>query len=171
MHHPSQGSDPDLTPNRTLRVAKFGWRKARHQELGLTTIELVIVLSLFGFVLISLVGLHLVALSAGTTAETSSIAVNLARARMEELLALPPGNLKDQNDTEKRVEVPRGGRAYVVRTGVVAPDPAWLDLTVTVAWQVSFAAACAARLSDNCAGSVQTNTRTLQTRVQAPPRP
>ena len=84
--------------------------KTRHQVLGLTTIEMVIVLSLFAFVLVSLVGLHLVALSAGTTAETSSIAVNLARARMEELLALPPDKLTEQNDTEKRVEFPRGGR-------------------------------------------------------------
>lgn len=142
--------------------------KTRHQVLGLTTIEMVIVLSLFAFVLVSLVGLHLVALSAGTTAETSSIAVNLARARMEELLALPPDRLTEQDDTKKRVEVPPGGRAYLVHTGVVAPDPALLDLTVTVTWQVPFGAACAARLSGNCAGSVVTYTRTLQTRVQAP---
>jgi Tfp pilus assembly protein PilV len=145
--------------------------KTRHQVLGLTTIELVIVVSLFALVLVSLVGLHLVALSAGTTAETSSIAVNLARARMEELLALPPDTLTEQNDTEKRVEVPPGGRAYLVHTGVVAPDPAWLDLTVTVTWQLPFGATCAMRLSGDCVGSVVTYTRTLQTRVQAPVKP
>lgn len=145
--------------------------KTRHQVLGLTTIEMVIVLSLFAFVLVSLIGLHLVALSAGTTAETSSIAVNLARARMEELLALPPGSLTEQNDTETRLEVPPGGRAYLVHTRVLAPDPAWLDLTVTVTWQVPFGAACAARLSGDCAGSIVTYSRTLQTRVQAPGQP
>ena len=145
--------------------------KTRHQMVGLTTIELVIVFSLFALVLVSLVGLHLVALSAGTTAETSAIAVNLARARMEELLALPPDRLTEQNDTEKRVEVPPGGRAYLVHTGFVATDPAWLDLTVTVTWQLPFGAACAARLSGDCVGSVVTYTRTLQTRVQAPVRP
>jgi Tfp pilus assembly protein PilV len=141
----------------------------RHHMGGLTTIELVIVVSLFAFVLVSLVGLHLVALSAGTTAETSSIAVNLARARMEELLALPIHTLTEQNDTEKRAEVPAGGRAYLVHTAVAAPDPAWLDLTVTVTWQLPFGAACA--LSGDCAGSVVTYTRTLQTRVQAAVKP
>lgn len=143
----------------------------RHQIVGLTTIELVIVVSLFAFVLISLVGLHLVALSAGTTAETSSIAVNLARARMEELLALPPETLTEQNGSEKRVEVSPGGRAYLVHTGVVAPDPAWLDLTVTATWQLPFGAACAGGLRGDCAGSIVTHTRTLQTRVQAPVKP
>ena len=48
--------------------------RERHKVSGFTTIEMVIVLSLFGFVLVSLVGLHLVAISTGTAAETSSIA-------------------------------------------------------------------------------------------------
>ena len=133
---------------------------------GLTTIEMVIVMSLFGVVLVSLGGLHLVALSAGTSAETSSIAANLARARMEELLALPPEKLKEQNDSERRLQVPPvTGRVYHVYATVVAPDPARRDITVTVTWQLGAAAACA---GSDCAGTQVTRARTLQTRVYAP---
>ncbi len=92
--------------------------KERHRVSGFTTIEMVIVLSLFGFVLVSLVGLHLVALSAGTAAETSSIAANLARARMEALLALPRETLREQNNTAESHQIPPGGRTYMVHTTV-----------------------------------------------------
>lgn len=137
---------------------------------GFTTIEMVIVLALFGFVLVSLVGLHFVALSAGTAAETSSIAANLARARMEELLSLPPEKLRDQNGAEVQRQIPSGrGRTYAVHTTVTAPDPARLDLVVTVSWQLAMGAACAsAGPGARCAGSHATYSRTLQTRVQAP---
>ncbi len=141
----------------------------RRRALGFTTIEMVTVLALFGFVLVSLVGLHLVALSAGTAAETSSIAANLARARMEELLSLPPDKLREQNGSEVQQRIPPGdGRTYVVHTSVVAPGPARLDLTVTVTWQLSYAAACASGPGNGCAGSQVTYARTLQTRVRAP---
>lgn len=140
----------------------------RRRALGFTTIEMVTVLALFGFVLVSLVGLHLVALSAGTAAETSSIAANLARARMEELLSLPPDRLREQSG-EVRQRIPPGdGRTYVVHTSVVAPDPTRLDLTVTVTWQLSYAAACSPGPGNGCAGSQVTYARTLQTRVRAP---
>ena len=142
----------------------------RLRGAGFTTIEMVIVLALFGFVLISLVGLHLVAISAGTAAETSTIAANLARARIEALLALPPDTLMDQNNAEARRQVPAdGGRVYTVHTTIEAPDPARLDLIVTVSWQLAFGAVCAGSGSTgNCAGSQVTYSRTLQTRVQAP---
>ncbi len=135
-----------------------------------TTIEMVIVLALFGFVLMSLMGLHLVALSAGTAAETSSVAANLARARMEELLALPPEGLRAQNGADERRQIPSArGRTYVVHTTVVAPDPARLDLAVTVSWQLAFGAACAdTGTGAACAGKRVTYSRTLQTRVQVP---
>lgn len=135
-----------------------------------TTIEMVIVLALFGFVLLSLVGLHLVALSAGAAAETSSIAANLARARMEELLVLPPEGLRAQNGADERRQIPPGGgRTYVVHTTVVAPDPARLDLAVTVSWQLAFGAACAGTETGGvCAGKQVTYSRTVQTRVQVP---
>lgn len=142
------------------------------QASGFTTIEMVIVMSLFGVVLVSLVGLHLVALSAGTAAETSSIAANLARARMEELLALPPEKLKGQNKVNVRRQIPAdGGRVYTVHTTVAPPDPARLDLTVTVTWQFAHAGACAAGPGPNCAGTPVTYSRMLQTRVLAPAQP
>jgi Tfp pilus assembly protein PilV len=141
----------------------------QRRALGFTTIEMVTVLALFGFVLVSLVGLHLVALSAGTAAETSSIAANLARARMEELLSLPADKLKAQNGGEVRQQIPAGqGRTYIVHTSVVAPDPTRLDLTVSVTWQLTYAAACSRGPGEACAGSQVTYARTLQTRVRAP---
>ncbi len=144
---------------------------ARAREIGFTTIEMVIVLALFGFVLVSLVGLHLIALSAGAAAETSTIAANLGRARMEELLALPPDKIEAENDNEVPRRVPLdGGRTYIVHTVVVAPDPTRLDLTVTVTWQLAYGAACAGA-SAQCAGTSATYSRTLQTRVQAPVQP
>ena len=142
------------------------------REWGFTTIEMVIVISLFGIVLVSLVGMHLVALSAGTGAETSTIAANLARARMEELLALPPEKLRGHDNVEMRRQVPAdGGRVYTVRTTVEAPDPARLDLTVTVTWQLTYAGACTSGSNTSCAGTPVTYSRTLQTRVQAPAQP
>ena len=146
--------------------------RQRYRALGFTTIETVVVMAIFSFVLVSLVGLHLVALSAGTAAQTSSIAANLARARMEELLALPLDALETEHNTEVRRRVPPGtGRVYRVHTTVVAPDPARLDLTVTVTWQVAYAGACAAGPDAACAGTPVTYSRTLQTRVQAPVQP
>jgi len=146
--------------------------KTGHRSEGFTTIETVIVIALFGIVLVSLVGLHLVALSAGTAAETSTIAANLARARMEELLALPPDTLKDQNNAEARRQIPaEGGRAYTVHTTVEAPDRARLDVTVTVTWQLAHAGPCAGGPGANCAGNPVTYSRTLQTRVAAPVQP
>lgn len=144
--------------------------KTRHGNAGISTIEMVVVISLFGVVLLSLAGLHLVALSAGTAAETSSVAANLARARMEELLALPPEKIKEQNHAEASRQVPaQGGRVYTVRTTVEAPDPTRLDLTVTVSWQVTYAGACSAAPGTNCPGTAVTSSRTLQTRVHTFP--
>ncbi len=144
----------------------------RYWVLGLTTIEMVIVMAIFGFVLVSLVGLHLVALSAGSAAQTSSIAANLARARMEELLTLPADALETENNAEVRRQVPPGtGRVYYVHTTIVAPDPARLDLTVTVTWQVAYGAPCTAGPDAACAGTPVTYSRTLHTRVQAPVQP
>src|SRR5712691_6003616 len=109
------------------------------RESGMTMLEIVVVFALFGFALVALTRVHMVAISAGTAAETSSIAGNLARARMEELLALPPAGVMAQHDTQVVQRVPAGrGRPYTVRTTVDASDPAHLDLTVAVSWQVAY---------------------------------
>ena len=165
---PAAGGPPASLDTSAIEASAGG----RARAWGFTTIEMIVVLTLLGFVLVSLVGLHLVALSAGTAAETSSIAANLARARMEELLALPVEVLAAENNAEAPRQVPPGtGRVYRVHTTVSAPDRARLDLTVTVTWHLAYGGACAAGPDAACAGSQATYSRTLQTRVQAPVQP
>lgn len=137
------------------------------RERGIGTIETLVVFSLFGFALMGIVGLHMVAISTGTAAETSSIATNLARARLEELLALSPAQILEQDNAQAMQQVPPGqGRTYAVRTTVDASNPARLDITVTVTWDVAFGAACAGGPQGRCAGRPVTFTRTLQTRIK-----
>ncbi len=135
-------------------------------QSGLGTIEVVVALSLFGLALVGLFALHMVALSGGATAETSSIATNLARARMETLLVLPPAEILKENGREATQQVPPGsGRVYRVQTIVSSSDPDRLDIAVTVNWQVVTGSGCAAGPGAGCVGSTATYTRTLQTRV------
>jgi Tfp pilus assembly protein PilV len=136
-------------------------------ERGISTIETVVVFSLLGFALMGVVGLHAIAVSTGTAAETSSIATNLARARLEELLALSPAQILGQANTEVIQHVPPGqGRAYSLRTAVDASNPARLDITVTVTWEVAFGGACVGGPQAGCGGRHVTYARTLQTRVR-----
>ncbi len=136
-------------------------------ESGITTIESVIVLSLLAIVLLGVTGLHILAISTGTAAETSSIATNLARARLEEVLGLPPSQIIQQNNTQVLEQVPPGrGPTYAIRTMVDAADPARLDIAVTVSWQVMHNSACVpGKLSANCTSSTLTYTRMLRTRI------
>ena len=144
--------------------------RARPGEPGLTILESVIVLSLLMIVLLGVTGLHLLAISAGNAAEASTIATNLARARLEELIALPPSQILQQNNTEAAEQVPAGqGRTYMVRTGVDAPDPTRLDITITVTWGQAFSAGCVSgEQGAACTGSTATYMRTLQTRIYGP---
>lgn len=143
-------------------------KKLPRPERGIGTIEVLVVFSLFGLTLMGIVGLHTIAISTGTAAETSSIATNLARARLEELLALPPAKILEQASTQVVAQVPPGqGRAYTIQTVVDAANPARLDITVTVTWDVVFGAACAGP-TGGCAGRPVTLTRTLQTRIRRP---
>jgi Tfp pilus assembly protein PilV len=144
--------------------------RPRHDERGMTTIEGVIVLSLLAIVLLGVTGLHSLAISTGTAAETSSIATNLARARLEEVLALPPSEIPDQNNTQSQEQVPPGeGPTYTIHTTVDAPDPTRLDIAVTVTWRVTYTGACAAQSRGAvCTGNTATYSRTLRTRVFRP---
>jgi Tfp pilus assembly protein PilV len=144
-------------------------KNTRSPEQGIGTIEVLVVFSLFGLTLMGIVGLHTIAISTGTAAETSSIATNLARARLEELLALPPARILEQAGTQVVAQVPPGqGRAYTIQTAVDASNPARLDIAVTVTWHVAFGAACAGGPTGGCAGRPVTLTRTLQTRIRRP---
>jgi Tfp pilus assembly protein PilV len=141
--------------------------KARLAEHGITTIEGVIVLALLAVVLVGVTGLHLLAISTGTAAETSSVATNLARARLEEVLGLPPSQILQQDNTQVLEQVPSGrGPTYTIRTVVTPVDPAYLDITVTVTWQVAYNSACASGTPRTaCRASRVTYTRTLETRT------
>lgn len=134
---------------------------------GFGTVETLIALSLFSVVLLSLGGLFMLAIASGTAAETASIATNLARARLEQLRALPASALARENDAASAEQVPSGrGRPYTIRTLIDGSDPAFLDITVTVSWQVAYGSACASGASKaGCAGRQVTQSRTLQTRV------
>ena len=144
--------------------------RARPGEPGLTILESVIVLSLLMIVLLGVTGLHLLAISAGNAAEASTIATNLARARLEELLALPPSEIIQQNNTEAAEQSPSGrGRTFTVRTGVEAPDRTRLDITVTVTWGQAYSSGCASgEQGAACRGTAVSYTRTLETRLYTP---
>jgi Tfp pilus assembly protein PilV len=136
------------------------------REQGMTTIESVVALSLLAIVMIGTIGLHMLATSVGAAAESSSIATNLARARMEELLAMSPSQIADQDGTRQVEQVPPdGGRSYTIVTSVNGSDRRYLDITVAVSWQNAYNPNCAEHSAAACRGSTVTYTRTLQTRL------
>jgi prepilin-type N-terminal cleavage/methylation domain-containing protein len=144
-----------------LRAAAF--------DRGFGMIEVLIALSLWGFVLLGLTGLFMVSLSAGTAAETSSVAANLARSRLEEIRATPRAEIaKAGNSTDVQRVPPGDGRLYTINTSVDSSHPGFVDVTVTVAWRVTYAAACFGGWPGSCAGTVLPQTRTLQTRLRDP---
>jgi len=141
--------------------------RARNREAGATTIEIVIAISLLGFFLVALAGLHMVVLVAGTIADASSIATNLARARVEELLSLPRAQVIGQGNTQALLQVPAGrGRTFTVHTAVDASNAAFLDITVAVTWQVLYGSGCSGQPGVGCPGRTLTYSRMLQTRIK-----
>lgn len=136
-------------------------------EQGMATIESVVAISLLALVLIGTIGLHLLATSAGAAAESSTIAVNLARARMEELLAMSPSQIAQQDGARQTEQLPPDrGRTYTILTSVNPADRDYLDITVSVSWQSTYGSGCASGKSTGaCRGTTVTYTRTLQTRV------
>ncbi len=133
----------------------------RRGERGTQTLEVVIALSLLAISLVGLTGLLVGTISAGAVAETSSVASNLARQRIDELLsqpAIPPGPWTDT----RTVQVPPVARPFQIDTAATAPVSKLMDITVTVTWQVAFGSACA---GPSCVGNVRTYTRTVKTKV------
>lgn len=129
-------------------------------QSGLGTIEVVVALSLFGLVLVGLTGLLVGSISAGTVAETSSVASHLARQRLDELCGMAVIMV---GTTTAVIEAPPGGRDYTVETVVSPPAGNVMNATVTVTWQVPFGSACA--LGGSCAGNMRTLTRRIQGQV------
>jgi type II secretory pathway pseudopilin PulG len=134
---------------------------------GFGTLETLVALSLFSIVLVSVGGLFMLSISSGAMAEGGAVATNLARARMEILRTLPASGILEQDGatTVERVP-PVRGRPYTIHTTARTVEPGFLDLTVSVTWQVVFGSACGALVRPGCRGSAATQTRTLETRVR-----
>ncbi len=131
------------------------------QESGVGTLEVMVALSLYGLVLVGLTGLLVGSISAGTVAETSSVASHLARQRLDELCGM---TVIVGGTPTAVIEAPPGGRDYTVQTVVSPPAGNVMNVSATVTWQVAFGSACAGR---SCAGNMRTLTRRIQAQVSA----
>src|SRR3970040_2457696 len=117
------------------------------REAGFGMIEVLIAVALYAIALVSLFGLLITSVTAGTIGESSAVAVNLARQRIEGLTALDVPTLLAQ--------VPAGqGRVYTLTVNC-SNQPAYVDVTVMAGWTVQGA---------RVAGGQQYS-RVLQTRV------
>ncbi len=117
----------------------MGRGRITRQE-GFSLIEVLVAVALYAVALISLFGLLITSVTAGAIGESSAVAVNLARQRLEALTArdiqtiiaedcVPPG------DTSQH-QVPAGqGRVYTL-TVACAVQLAYLDVSVTARWTV-----------------------------------
>ena len=137
----------------------------RGAERGFGTIEIVVALSVFSFVLVSIIGLLIGSMSAGATAEGFSIASNLARQRAAQLA----------DDISQRgaagtypSTVTVGGRRYTYTTAITGTNP--FNIRVEVSFQVSVGSACATDAAGNerCTGSIRTYSRVIETRAWRP---
>ena len=134
-------------------------RRRIRPQAGFGMVEVLIAVALYAIALVSLFALLISSVTAGTIGETSGIAVNLARQRIEALAAqdvpltlaadcVAPGNTTQQ-------QVPAGqGRVYTL-TVACDDQPDYVDITVTARWTVQGA---------RVAGGTQ-YTRVLQTRI------
>ncbi len=144
----------------------------RRAGAGFGTIEVIVALSLFSMVLVGIIGLMIGSISAGATAEASSIASNLARQRIEEVAAdiARRGSAAIEPSTVV-IRVPSGGRPYTVTATPTDQGNNIVEVAVMASYQVSYGSACApgaAPGTEVCTGNVRTYSRTLQTRVVRP---
>ena len=130
-------------------------------------------LSLFNIVLLSLTGLLMVSLSSGATSDASSIATNLARARLEEVRSLSRSAMIAEDGTRSEHVMPSGQRrTFTIETSVDGSKPPFLDIRVTVGWQSVYGMSCAPdRAGAACPGTVVMRKRALETRVWDPEAP
>lgn len=139
---------------------------------GFGTIEAIVSLSLFAMVLVGIIGLMIASISAGATAEASSIASNLARQRIEEVAAdIARRGAAAIVTSQVEIRVPPGGRPYTVVAIPTAVGGNAVDISVTASYQVSYGSACAsgaAAGTEVCTGNVRTYSRSLRTRVLRP---
>lgn len=133
-------------------------RRRTHREAGFGLMEVLLAVALYAVAFVSLFGLLITSVTAGTIGESAAVAVNLARQRLEGLAALDvPTLLAQACGTTTTAQVPDGqGRPYTLTVGCVEPPGARsVDVTVTVRWAVQ---------GGRTPGGHQ-YARTLQTRV------
>src|SRR3989304_3591266 len=102
------------------------------REAGFGMIEVLIAVALYAVALVSLFGLLITSVTAGTIGESSAVAVNLARQRIEGLTALDVPTLLAQGcGTTATAQVPAGGGRVYTLTVNCSNQPAYADVTVT----------------------------------------
>ncbi len=110
------------------------------RQQGFSLIEVLVAVALYAVALISLFGMLIASVTAGTIGESSAVAVNLARQRLEALTArdvqtiiaedcVPPGSTSQH-------QVPAGRGIVYTLTVACATQPAYLDVSVTARWRV-----------------------------------
>lgn len=149
---------------------RSSWRRPKggsRPRDGFGTLEVLVALSLFSIVLLGLAGLFMVSLSSGAASDAASIATNLARARLEQLRSLPRPAMMAESGTRWEQTMPAGQRrTFTIETAVDASKPPYLDILVTVSWQIVYGASCGpGRSAAACPGTVATQKRALRTRV------
>ncbi len=109
-------------------------------------IEVLISVALYGIALVSLMGLLITSVTAGSIGESSAVAVNLARQRIEALTTLTLPALIAENGVVAITQVPAGqGRPYTISVAIDNQTD-FVDVTVTVTWSVAGAQTYSRRL-------------------------
>jgi len=132
-------------------------RRRTHCEAGFGLMEVLLAVALYAIALVSLFGLLITSVTAGTIGESAAVAVNLARQRLEGLTALDvPTLLAEGCGTSSIQQVPDGqGRVYTLTVACSGEPMRYVDVAVTVRWTVQ---------GGRASGGHQ-YARTLQTRV------
>lgn len=138
----------------------------RPPAAGVGTIEVLVSLTLFSLVLVGLIGLMIGSMSTGATAESFSIASNLARHRLDQV-ADDVRRSGVSGAYPSTIDV--GGRTYTFTTTLANLAANLVNVQVRVDYQVVYGSACAHDGSGPvCTGNVRTYFRTLQTQVRRP---
>lgn len=124
------------------------------EQSGFSMIEVLVAVLLYSIALASLFGFLVTSVTAGSIGESSAVAVNLARQRIEAISVLnfstlPPDCVSPGNVTTKQVPANQG-RVYTLTVNC-NNQPKYVDVTVSVRWRAGTAP--------------QQYTRTLKTRV------
>lgn len=140
---------------------------AQRPAAGVGTIEALVAITVFSFVLIAIIGLLMSATTAGATAESFSIASNLARQRLGQVADDVARRGTSSSYPPSAVV---GGRTYTFTTTETNVGGNLVNVQVRVDYQIAFGSACAGSASGtvDCPGNVRTFSRILQTRVRRP---